>query len=839
LRWEKIGTKTFDTDKGGKGNFLAKLASFKKIRWPETYSISLSSLAKWISSIEGYDCLVKVWRSPQQTWPLTGELEESAIFRHNLNKAKLPDCFFEDELFKKFPLIFRSSMSLEDSSESSFAGIFDSIVANNAFEMEAAFKKVILSAYKKENLFACLQAGVDPIKFTPGVIVQPYMTAEFSGVVFSRFPLNPTRARCYLEYIKGNAERLVSGKKSGITILENSPEFISLPDSLRVSFGRLFLTAHQLEERFNFPVDIEWLIAKGMLYIVQVRPIVSEEITLAYKLDGQRVWSRQVTLERYPDKMTLLGWSSLKEAMYLNLNTLRERLGIVVKSPEDVAIRFNGVIYSDPNFFNYPRGVQIAWGHFIVPSKLFFWKLVAQLFFSLFCVWSPKALVRRKLKILDLLLADVALDIENSWRQLVDKTTDKIGAIEQEIERVKKSSYSQIVALFSKMNSISEHLLKNDLLIYLIKDSYFKMLSSMARVYGVGMDRLMAVLSPYADNITMRLGTEYLELISLLKEDKSVDTFLEKLAISSDATMAQSAAKVLNQSVFDKWEQFLAAYGHNTTSWDLAVPTWKEQPSQLAPIILASLHGRNRAESLANNNNYAEELKNFLTLFPSHLQGQIREVIFRVKKFMELDDEQHFFSGKLISPSRALLFAAGDQLLKSAHIKDRNHIFHFTLEEFKHYLSLEDKYNISCFLEKRAREFARIDVDKAPFTLFSPRPQELTSQNLGKAFWKGTPVIAGEVEGIVHIVKTVADFETMPEGCIMVIDSPNPIFTVIYPRIKGILSASGGLLSHGFVSARQYNLVAITDLQGVTSKIKNGRKVRMNGYTGSVEMIDE
>ena len=73
----------------------------------------------------------------------------------------------------------------------------------------------------------------------------------------------------------------------------------------------------------------------------------------------------------------------------------------------------------------------------------------------------------------------------------------------------------------------------------------------------------------------------------------------------------------------------------------------------------------------------------------------------------------------------------------------------------------------------------------------------------------------------------------------MLIDSPNPVFIPLYRHIKGIISMSGGYLSHGFVCAREYQLPAVSQIKNLPNLIKNGDTVKINGSTGQIEIIKE
>jgi pyruvate,water dikinase len=53
----------------------------------------------------------------------------------------------------------------------------------------------------------------------------------------------------------------------------------------------------------------------------------------------------------------------------------------------------------------------------------------------------------------------------------------------------------------------------------------------------------------------------------------------------------------------------------------------------------------------------------------------------------------------------------------------------------------------------------------------------------------------------------------------------------------GLISEVGGRLSHGAIVAREYQIPAVMDIPNATQHFKNDQWVRMNGQTGTVEIL--
>jgi pyruvate,water dikinase len=97
----------------------------------------------------------------------------------------------------------------------------------------------------------------------------------------------------------------------------------------------------------------------------------------------------------------------------------------------------------------------------------------------------------------------------------------------------------------------------------------------------------------------------------------------------------------------------------------------------------------------------------------------------------------------------------------------------------------------------------------------------------------------GIVEGVVFVVRGPEDFSRFPENAILVAKTTNPAWTPLFYQAKGVITESGGPLSHGTVTARELGLPAVMGVRNVCERLQNGARVRLNGGAGSVTMLEE
>ena len=64
----------------------------------------------------------------------------------------------------------------------------------------------------------------------------------------------------------------------------------------------------------------------------------------------------------------------------------------------------------------------------------------------------------------------------------------------------------------------------------------------------------------------------------------------------------------------------------------------------------------------------------------------------------------------------------------------------------------------------------------------------------------------------------------------------NPAWTALFYTAAGIVTESGGPLSHGAVTAREMGLPAVMSVRGIMARIEDGRSITVDGAAGTVEL---
>jgi pyruvate,water dikinase len=103
---------------------------------------------------------------------------------------------------------------------------------------------------------------------------------------------------------------------------------------------------------------------------------------------------------------------------------------------------------------------------------------------------------------------------------------------------------------------------------------------------------------------------------------------------------------------------------------------------------------------------------------------------------------------------------------------------------------------------------------------------------------RGFGASPGVVEGIAHVVRGVDEISTIREGEILVCPVTAPSWAPIFGKIKAAVSDIGGAMSHAAIVAREYGLPAVVGTGHATKRIKTGQRVRVDGTTGIVTILE-
>jgi len=290
---------------GGKGANLSKLYK-KGFNVPNGFIISADVFTKYLNennAKEEIEFLIKKCNIDDEK-----ELEEvSNKIIKILDKCNISNDI-EDEILKNYQLLnckyvaVRSSATSEDGKSHAWAGQLETFLNVEEDNVIESVKKCWISIFSPRAIFYRIKNN-DTTDISVAVVIQRMIQSDISGVAFSVNPVTNNTEEVVIEAVKGLGEAIVSGtvtpdsylinKKNNTIInkdinnqkvklekVNGSNEWISIkngsiqkmPDEKILELAK---TVKDIENFYGFPVDVEWAIDNGELFIVQTRPITT------------------------------------------------------------------------------------------------------------------------------------------------------------------------------------------------------------------------------------------------------------------------------------------------------------------------------------------------------------------------------------------------------------------------------------------------------------------------------------------------------------------------------------------------------------------------------------
>ncbi|MFT3662892.1 MAG: PEP/pyruvate-binding domain-containing protein [Gordonia sp. (in: high G+C Gram-positive bacteria)] len=121
-----------------------------------------------------------------------------------------------------------------------------------------------------------------------------------------------------------------------------------------------------------------------------------------------------------------------------------------------------------------------------------------------------------------------------------------------------------------------------------------------------------------------------------------------------------------------------------------------------------------------------------------------------------------------------------------------------------------------------------------PVTAPPPHPDTAAARCGTPQVLTGTPGSPGQVTGPARLVRGPADFSAVRRGEIVVCPYTDPAWTPLFAFAAGVVTQTGGALSHAAIVAREYGIPAVLGVAGALDRIPNGGRVHLDCAAGTV-----
>ncbi|XP_003744519.1 uncharacterized protein LOC100902133 [Galendromus occidentalis] len=329
-----------------------------------------------------------------------------------------------------------------------------------------------------------------------------------------------------------------------------------------------------------------------------------------------------------------------------------------------------------------------------------------------------------------------------------------------------------------------------------------------------------------------QIPKELTSLSNLLREDRHFEAFIEMTP--------EDALKWLEEdggAAATEFRAFRARNAHRSyKEFDLYSKTWGIDPLPLVRTLQSSA----RAPETNNSRKDGDSMTvDQLPLRPSLLQRALLK--FLIPRTQRAVYAREATKSALIKSYHALRLAmrkVGQQLQAEGKIPDPELIFFLSCDEIYRLITTRDPSLIPRALRRR-KMHSLLDQERYPVLILGmPKPIDASTITIDPNAQKieGIPVSEGIVVGPARVI---LDFTTeahlIKKGEILVTRATDTGWTPYFPLLGGVVTEVGGLLSHGAVVAREYGLPAIVGVAGVTSFVKSGDSVTLDGHKGILQ----
>ena len=711
----------------------------------------------------------------------------------------------------------RSSASNEDQSGASNAGQYETCLFVDRPHLMESVRKCLdsLDSHRVKDYAEHFGLGAG----TMNIVVQEMIDSDKAGVMFTASPNKGSDI--LIEAVDGQGENLVSGQVTAHRYEISRKCYRPCADDLldEGEIRRLYDAGKQIRTTFGEEKDVEWALKDGELYFLQMRPITTEMIDIEEfdrddDLSGHLFTKRNVG-EMMPGAVTPLTLTTSAKAIDYGMRYMLVKAG-AYQSPDDekplrLISSISGHLFFDMNLlYNMHAKVGVAnpqsMNLSIMGEYHDFPPIAAEyanpLVRSINSVKFLKFVLSGHcaMKKFDALLTRVHFAETDSCRELYKSIDANIALLDESL------IYHYASSAYSGSSSST---------LYMMLDKYFP-----------DKQEYQSFLSHLLSNIP---NIESADILSRLQDLAQLIKKQSPEAVGFTADQLLEYIKN-NEAVNAKYQEFLEHHGHRCIKEaEMRNKPWRENEIPLMNYLLSII---NSPMSLVQKEEEIDYRKEFA--FVKNPLLKAAAISYAKKSRQAVVDRESTKSQliKLIDMFKTQYARLANLLVTENLLSDADLIYFLTHEEIGQLINGDTALHSMAVRRRKAYaiqeelSFDDIYIGKPTADLFD------IEQNDGVL--KGVPVSNGECEGVVHIVYSVDDANTLQKGEIMVARFTDIGWTPYYSIVNGLITEIGSSLSHGAVVAREYALPAIVNVKGATKILKNGDYIKMNASKGTI-----
>ncbi len=699
----------------------------------------------------------------------------------------------------------RSSASVEDTAEHSFAGQFSTVLdVQGIDDVLSAIRKVWQSA-QSPAVQAYLHhqaAPVDAVRMA--VIVQQMVPAVASGVTFSQNPLTGLD-EVVVEAVPGRGDALVQDGVTPQRWVNKWGEWLTAPAEPIVPpavIQEVVERTRRLAKAFGRPVDLEWVYDGATVFWLQLREITTR--------DPVTIYSNRIAREVLPGLIKPLVWS------------------INVPMVNSAWVRFFGEVIGPSNID--PHALARAFYY----RAYFNMSVVGDIFEALgFPRASLELLIglgnrgaekprfkptRRTYTHVPRMLRFVA----DKWR--FDRQVEQfLPAMWAQYRALQSSDIAhmrvdELLHAIGRLRVLGEETAYFNIVVPLLMQAYHGFLRSQLAGCGVDLDDVnltanlpaLEALDPNA--FLARLHAQYARLSDETRQVIRDGEYADFAALAGIGELQQGV------------DEFLARFGHFSDSGnDFSSIPWRANPDIVLRMVVD--FQTVAAEEPARVDFDALHLPALRRPWLRVLAGRAR----RFRLYREQISSLFTFGYGLL---RDYFLALGAYLVQGGFLAQPEDIYFLSWDEVN--AAVDDATPGVALVERataRRQEMETVRHVMLPEIIYGDTPPPLEAHTATQL--TGVPTARGYYQGPVRVVQGIHDLGKVCPGDVLVIPFSDVGWTPLFTKAGAVIAESGGMLSHSSIVAREYRIPAVVSVAGAL-QLADGTLVTVDGYRGEV-----
>ena len=352
-----------------------------------------------------------------------------------------------------------------------------------------------------------------------------------------------------------------------------------------------------------------------------------------------------------------------------------------------------------------------------------------------------------------------------------------------------------------------------------------------------------------------RSGTYYSKLISGLDDNKTIRTNIELAKLAQAARRDEAARATLasrtSREVLAMLDSdpslagfkadlgaFLEKYGHRSHTREFYFPRWADDPALVIDVVKALLDselGDLEKQERKKVRERKETEKEVLEKIGRLRLGILKKVLFRTvlhyaQTYLGFRENQRFYLDHMILRWRRVFLEYGRRLAARGVLASPEDVFFLGKEEVFELIAAPR--DVRAQVGERRAEFDRYRDVLPPKFLRGGVEFDDTAVH-GKDVARITGTSASRELSPTAVVDRI---ETSPDKGEIMVTPPTPGWTAYYS--SGLITETGGILSHGAVVSREYGIPAVTAVKDATAIFRTGQSVILDGNDGTIYIVE-